>query len=367
MERKVVVHLKKLVGLACAAAFAGCAIAPAAAAARPMRNAGASTSYTIAGIGSTLIAPLEAEWAQAWDNSSHNTVTYNSAGSGPGYTAIANGQADFGASDAPLASFNGSPPCNTCVQMPWGLTAVGVTFNINNFHVHSLHLTGPVLANIYLGKITNWDNSAIKHLNPKVNLPNLPIQVFYRSGGSGDSYAYTCYLTKVSTAFKNRVGCTTTYPTSGVPGTAESGNSGMAAAVQANNGGIAYVAVAYLANDGLPAAGVKNAAGNYELPNLSPIEAAAASVKHVPPSNSIPIVDPPKSDKFAYPISTFTYVIVPTAGGNRFGGVPGSVIKQFIYYAIHGGQAFANALDFAHLPKIVVNASDHTLGQVSNS
>jgi phosphate transport system substrate-binding protein len=352
--------------LACAAAFAGCALTPATAAARPNVSSGAgATSYTIAGIGSTLIAPLEAEWASAWDNASHNTVTYNSAGSGPGYTAIANGQADFGASDAPLGSYNNTPPCTSCVQIPWGLTAVGVSFHING--IHSLHLTGPVLANIYLGKITNWDNSAIKKLNPKTKLPSLPIQVFYRSGGSGDSYAFTCYLSDVSTSFKNKVGCTTTYPTSGVPGTAESGNSGMAAAVQANNGGIAYVAVAYLANDGLPAAGIKNRGGNFEVPNLNQIEAAAAVVHHVPSNNQVTILNPPKSAKNAYPISTFTYVIVPTNGGSRFGGAPGSVIKQFIYYALHGGQQFAAALDFAHLPKVVLNAATNTLKQISNS
>jgi phosphate ABC transporter phosphate-binding protein len=329
-----------------------------------MRSDGASTTYTISGAGSTLIAPLEAEWAAQWDHASNNTVTYNAVGSGPGYTAIANNQVDFAGSDAPLSSF-ASPPCNTCVQIPWGLTAVGISFHINK--IHTLRMTGSVLAKIYLGSIRNWDSSAIKALNPRTNLPNLPIQVFYRSGGSGDSYGFTCYLAKVSTSFKSHVGCTTTFPTSNPVGTAESGNSGMAAAVQNNNGGIVYIAVSYLANANLPAMELKNAAGNFEFPNLGPIENAASSVHTVPSNNQLTIVDPPKSAKSAYPISTFTYVILPTKGGSRFNNVPGAPIKQFILYAITGGQQFAANLDFAHLPGIVLTADKRTLKKVSNS
>ena len=163
-----------------------------------MVGARASTSYTIAGAGSTLVAPIEQEWASQWDNASHNTVTYNADGSGTGYGLLANNQVDFAGSDAPLSAY--SQACNTCVQIPWGLTATGVSFNINNGRVKSLRLTGPVIANIYLGHITNWDNSAIKHLNPHTNLPNLPIQVFWRNDASGDSFAFTSYLSRVSSA-----------------------------------------------------------------------------------------------------------------------------------------------------------------------
>ena len=327
-----------------------------------MQNAGASTTYTIAGAGSTLVAPIEAEWASSWDNSSHNTVTYNAVGSGTGFNEIAANQVDFGASDAPMSAY--SAKCNGCVQIPWGLSATGVSFNINNGKVHSLHLTGTVLANIYLGKITNWDDPAIKSLNPKTSLPNLPISVFWRNDASGDSYAFTRYLSDVSSTFNSKVGASTqpTFPV----GTGAHGNGAMASAVQQNNGAIAYVAVSYLANDGLPAAAIKNAGGNYEVPNLNQIEAAAAVVHNVPSNNQLTIVDPPKSAKTAYVISTFTYVMLP-ASPPRFQNVPGSVIKQFIYYALTGGQQFAAALDFAHLPSIVLSAAKHTLGQVSNS
>ena len=350
--------------MACATAFVGCAFIPTAASASRLRSAtGASTTYTIAGAGSTLVAPIEAEWASTWDNSSHNTVTYNADGSGTGYGLMASGQVDFAGSDAPLSAYQSS--CSpTCVQIPWGLTATGVSFNINNGKVKSLHLTGSVLASIYLGHITNWDNSAIKKLNPHTNLPNLPISVFWRNDASGDSFAFTSYLSKVSSAFKNQVGATVT-PTFPV-GTGAHGNGAMASAVQANNGAIAYVAVSYLANDGLPAAGIKNAAGNYEVPNLNQIEAAAAIVHSVPANNQLTIVDPPKSAKNAYVISTFTYVMLPPSG-SRFGGVPGAPIKQFIYYALHGGQQFAAALDFAHLPSVVLSKDNSTLNSISNN
>ena len=355
-------HFKRLVGLACAGALAGCVFIPTAASADAARSAGGASGakYTIQGAGSTLVAPLEAEWASAWDNATGNTVSYNPVGSGTGYSDIANGQVDFGASDAPLSAYS-SPSCQGCVQIPWGLTATGVSFNINNLGVSHLHLSGTVLANIYLGKITYWDNAAIRGLNKGVSLPHLKIAVFWRSDASGDSYAFTQYLSDVSSNFNHQVG-PSTQPSFPV-GTGAHGNGAMASAVQSTNGAIAYVAVSYLANDNLPAAGVKNAAGRFEVPNLGPIEAAAAVVHSVPANNQLTIVDPPASARSAYPISTFTYVMLPTSG-SRFGGVPAAPIKQFIYYALHGGQQFTESLDFAPLPKIVLNAADNTLGKI---
>lgn len=354
-------HLKRFAGLTCAAALAGCAFIPSAASAEAASSASkAATTYTIQGAGSTLIAPLEAEWAAAWDNSTGNTVTYNPVGSGTGYQDIANGLVDFGASDAPLSAYS-SPSCQNCVQIPWGLTATGVSFNINNGAISHLHLIGTVLAKIYLGQITFWDNAQIKSLNPGVSLPHLKIAVFWRSDASGDSFAFTKYLSDVSHSFNSRVGASTqpSFPV----GTGAHGNGAMAQAVQNTNGGIAYVAVSYLANARLPAAAIRNAGGNYEVPNLGPIEAAAAVVHSVPSNNELTIVDPPASAKSAYPISTFTYVMLPTSG-SRAGGVPAAPIKQFINYALNGGQQFAASLDFAHLPKIVLNAALSTLGRV---
>jgi phosphate transport system substrate-binding protein len=240
--------------------------------------------------------------------------------------------------------------------MPWALSATGITFNLGS-SITSLRLTGTVLANIYLGNITNWNNSQIRALNPGVNLPNEKIAVFWRSDASGDSYAFTRYESDVNSAFHTQIGATTqpNFPV----GTGAHGNSGMVSAVQQTPGAIAYVAVSYLINAGLPAAGIRNAAGNFKVPNLSNIESAASGITAVPANNQLTIVNPPKSEPNAYVMATFTYVIV-----HRNMPSP-NPLKAFINYAIHGGQAFGPSLDFAALPTVVVNADVSTLNHIT--
>jgi phosphate ABC transporter phosphate-binding protein len=335
--------------LACAAVLAGAAFGP--------TVATSAASVTIAGAGSTLVAPLEAEWATAWDNATGNTVTYNPVGSGTGYQELAQNLVDFGASDAPLSAYS-SPTCSGCVQMPWAVSATGITFNINNGGISSLRLTGGVLANIYTGHITHWDNSSIRALNPGVHLPHLAISVFWRSDASGDSFAFTRYESDISGTFHHQIGATTT-PSFPV-GTGAHGNSGMVSAVQSTNGAIAYVAVSYLINAGLPAAAIRNAAGKFEVPNLSAIQAAANTVHTVPANNELTIVNPPPSAPKAYVISTFTYAMVHQTGNSH-----PTQMKQFIYYALNGGQQFGPSLDFAVLPSIVRSASVKTLNRIS--
>jgi phosphate transport system substrate-binding protein len=331
--------------LACALLVAGCVFG---------LSSAAASAFTLSGAGSTLVAPIEAEWAAAWGQATGNTVTYNPVGSGTGYKDIAGGLVDFGASDAPLSVYS-SPPCNSCVQIPWALTATGVSFNVNG--LNHLHLTGPVIAAIYLGQITNWDSPTIKALNPGVNLPKLPISVFFRSDSSGDTYAFTRYLSDVSSAFANQVGSSTTvsFPT----GSGAKGNGGMAQALQGTNGGIAYVAVSYLISNKLPAAGIKNQGGRYVTPNLNAIEAAAKAFHYIPPSNQVTIVNPPRKAKTAYPISTYTYVMMPTNAPQ------GGLLQSFIGYALGGGQRFAPALDFAPLPAGVLATARHTLTTIN--
>jgi phosphate transport system substrate-binding protein len=302
---------------------------------------------TLNGAGSTLVAPLEAEWASAFANKTGNTVNYQAVGSGTGITDISQRLVDFGASDAPLNPTQASA-CNNCVQIPWALSATGVGFNIAGIG-HKLNLTGPVLAKIYLGQISNWNDPAIKSLNKGVNLPNLKITPIFRSDGSGDTYAFTNYLTDVSAAWKAKVNFSTSvsFPT----GVGQKGNSGVTAALESTNGGIAYIAVSYLIAHSIPGAAIKNAAGKYEYPNLKNIESAAQTVKRVPGNNELHIVDPPKSAKIAYPISTFTYAIVPH-GAKQTG-----LLKQFINYDLTTGQHFGAALDFAPIPKVVLTAA----------
>jgi len=331
--------------LTCAALFAGCVFG---------LSSAAASAATLTGAGSTLVAPIEAEWAAAWGQTTGNQVNYSAVGSGTGYKDIAGGLVDFGASDAPLSVYS-SPQCNSCVQIPWALTATGMSFHING--LNHLHLTGPVIAQIYLGQITNWSSPAIKAVNPGVKLPNLPISVFFRSDGSGDTYAFTRYLSDVSGSFNSKVGSSTTvsFPV----GSGANGNGGMATALQGTNGGIAYIAVSYLISNRLPAVAIKNAGGRYVTPNLQAIEAAAKVVHNVPANNQVTIVNPPKSAKSAYPISTFTYLIVPTNAPQ------GPLLRSFIGYALGGGQRFAPALDFAALPAGVLAAARRTLNTIN--
>jgi phosphate transport system substrate-binding protein len=308
--------------------------------------AASATSGTLNGAGSTLVAPLEAEWASAFNSKTGNTVNYNPVGSGTGIADISSGTVDFGASDAPLSASQAAG-CHTCIQIPWALSATGVGYNVPGAG-RKLHLTGPLLAGIYLGQISNWNDSRIAKVNKGVHLPNLKITPVFRSDGSGDTYAFTNYLTQISGAWKNKVGLGTSvsFPT----GASGKGNSGVTAVLQGTPGSVAYIAVSYLIAHQLPAIAIQNRAGKFEYPNLSNIENAAAVVKHVPGNGALSIVNSPKSAKIAYPISTFTYVIAPTTAPQ------GGLLKSFVQYALGAGHAFGTNLDFAPLPKVVVQA-----------
>jgi phosphate transport system substrate-binding protein len=318
--------------------------------------AGGSAATALNGDGSTLVAPIEAEWASAWAQSTGQpTPTYQAVGSGQGLHDIGAKLVDFAGSDAPLSA--STTPCNGCAQLPWALSATGVTYNVPG--VRKLHLNGSVLAGIYLGRIKTWSDPTIRALNKGLgdHFPNQNITVVYRSDGSGDSYAFTDYLSSVSGTWARQVGRGTkpAFPT----GVGAKGNSGMVTAVQATSGSIAYVAVSYLIAHRMPAAAIKNAAGNYELPNLRNISNAASNA-HFLPGNEVHIVNPPRRDGIAYPISTFTYVIVqPT---DPFGN--GAALRSFISYAVTGGQAFGPRIDFVPLPQAIRSRVRGALGSI---
>ena len=337
---------KGMLRLALAAVAAGCAFVPAATA----------SAVTLTGGGSTLVAPLEAEWASAWDSSTGNTVTYASNGSTFGENGAANGSLNFGGSDAPLSVYT-AVPCTGCVMIPWALSATGVAYNVNG--VSHLKLTGGILDGIYSGHIRYWDDSAIKRINSGANLPHSRIAVFYRSDGSGDSYAFSNFLSHyngdplgpATTAFHPPAG-------SGAPK-----NSGMVSAVQNTPDSIAYIAVSYIINAGLPAAQVYNRAHRYQFPNLGNIEAAAQSVGSLPSNWKTNGIDLTYTNgRSAYPISTFTYAIAPAKGHLNHSQIV--ALRKFIYYALHGGQQFAASLDFAKLPTQVLNAADNQIGNI---
>jgi phosphate transport system substrate-binding protein len=310
---------------------------------------------SLSGAGSTLVAPLETDWNTGWQSATGSSVTYSPVGSAAGITDVSQRLVDFGASDAPLTPAQ-ETACNHCVQIPWALSATAVGFHLTG--ITTLKLSSKVLAAIYLGQITNWNNAQIKALNQGVTLPNRKITVIFRSDGSGDTYAFTQFLSAVSHTWASKYGSGTTVPFP--TGVGEKGNGGVTTLLTNTNGAIAYVAASYLLGfGGLGAAAVENAAGKFEYPNLKNIASAAASVHSIPANNALPIVNPPKSAKIAYPISTFSYVIVPQNTSKK------SLLTSWIAYALTTGQLFGAKLDFPPIPSIVLARAQSTLASLT--
>lgn len=316
----------------------------------------AASAYSLTGAGSTLIAPLEALWANEFERKYGDTLTYAAVGSGTGIAQISARAVDFGASDAPLTPAQASG-CKECIQIPWALSATGIAFNVPG--VRRLKLTGPVVANIYLGKITNWNSAAIAKLNKGVKLPNLAITPVFRSDGSGDTYAFTDYLSRISSQWRREVGTATTV--SFKAGVGGKGNQGVTAVVSSTSGAIGYISASYIIAHGLQAAALQNAAGKFVYPNIKNIANAGSSVTRVPANNEMHIVNPPAKYKLAYPLSTFTYCIVPKGAPQKAG------LASWIYYAMTGGQAFGAALDFAPIPRVVLNAGIKSVRELQKS
>jgi phosphate transport system substrate-binding protein len=313
----------------------------------------AASAAGLTGAGSTLVAPLMANWISNFEIKEGIPVKYSAVGSGTGIAQITARTVDFGASDAPLTPEQAAA-CNGCVQIPWALSATGVGFNIPG--VKKLNLTGKVLAGIYFGKITKWNDPKIKQINPKAKLPGLTITPVFRSDGSGDTYAFTNYLSKISPAWRSEVGYATTVGFKA--GVGAKGNAGVTATVTKTPGAIGYISAYYLIAAGVHAAAIQNKAGNYELPNIPNISSAASTVKSVSSSNTVLITNPPKKAKIAYPISTFTYAIVPHNAPQK------QFLAQFANYCLTVGQKYGAALDFAPLPKVVKQAGLRAVGSL---
>jgi phosphate transport system substrate-binding protein len=311
-------------------------------------------SKVLVGAGSTLVAPLLAQWSNDYAKKTGVTITYGAIGSGGGIAQITAKTVDFGASDAPFTPDQASA-CKDCVQLPWALGATLASYNLKGAPA-KLKLSGPVLADIFLGKITHWNDPAIAKLNPGATLPSTAITPVYRSDGSGDTYAFTDYLSKVSPEWKSSRGVSTqvNFP-KGIGG---KGNDGVAAVVGRTDGAIGYLGISYVFGNNLHYALIRNAAGNYPVPGPATITAAADSVKTIPADNAISLTNPPASAPAAYPISTFTYVLFPTTSGKA------SALRDFITYAIGPGQKLGAKLQFAPLPAHVVAADKKTLAKL---
>jgi phosphate transport system substrate-binding protein len=215
-----------------------------------------------------------------------------------------------------------------------------------------------VLARIYLGQIKKWNDPAIKSLNPKVNLPATDITPVYRSDNSGTTYNFTDYLATVSPDWKTKIGrgVNANWPA----GQGGRGSSGVAGVVSNTQGALGYADVAFALKNRLHFMALRNSSGVYTTPGLRGINAAASTVKAVPASNEMHIVNPPRGDKLAYPICTFTYVILPTKTSKA------ADLRKFVFYAVNPtqGQKLGPKLLFAPLPRVVLVAAEKTLKKV---
>ncbi|HUN77705.1 MAG TPA: phosphate ABC transporter substrate-binding protein PstS [Solirubrobacteraceae bacterium] len=313
------------------------------------------SSTTLVGAGSTLVAPLVSEWQPEYDKKAEVAVTYGAIGSGGGIAQITARTVDFGASDAPLTE-DQFKEAKGVVQIPWALAATVVAYHVEGVP-NQLKLTGPVLAEIYEGKIKAWNDPAIAKLNPGVSLPSTAITPIHRSDGSGDTFAFTNYLSHISPEWSSKYGHATqvNFPV----GVGAKGNSGVGGALTSTNGSIGYIAIAYVLQNKFDYALVQNAAGKYPVPGIPSISAAAATLASVPANNEVSIVDPPASAPGAYPISTFTYALVPESAPKA------STLKPFLKWAINEGQSFGAKLEFAPLPAKVVSADEATIEKIS--
>jgi phosphate transport system substrate-binding protein len=300
------------------------------ASARPARQA----DVPISGSGSSLVNPLVQQFIPAVGSAFAYTLSYASVGSGTGIANIIARTYDFGASDAPLTATQ-AQQCNSCIEIPWALSATTLSYNITGIP-NQIHLDGPTIVGIFTGTITNWNDPAIAKLNPKITFPNLAITPVHRSDGSGDTYAFTDYLASQSSAFANSSGApaTTVNWPPGI-GTAASGNAGIAGVVNSTPGAIGYMSAAYTLPNHLKVAAIENAAGGFATPGLRGIAAAAAAFPNPTSSANgveMHIVNPPKSaGKLAYPISTYTYIIVPAQSAKA------TEIRKLIFWVLTVG------------------------------
>ena len=247
--------------------------------------------------------------------------------------------------------------CHGCVQIPWAFSATSIPYNVSGVG-YGLKLTGPILANIYLGHIKKWNDKRIRAINKGVNLPDENIVPIYRSDGSGTSFNFTDYLSHVSKEWKSKIGKGTqpAFPT----GVGARGSSGVAAKLGSTPGGITYVDIAYAYKNHYKIAKIQNRAGKFVLPTVKSLKAVADRVTKVPKNNAVSVVDPPKSIPTGYSICTFTWVIVPLQTSKA------PDLKQLIDWAVTKGQKYGltPGLLFLPLPKVVVRAARKTTARL---
>ena len=315
----------------------------------------ATKAGTLSGAGATFPFPLISQWQKDYESKTGTNINYNPIGSGGGIAAITARTVDFGASDAPLTP-DQFAACKGCVQIPWVLSSTSIIYNLPSAP-NNLKLTGPIIANIYLGKITPWNDPAIKEINPRVNLPSTKITPVCRSDGSGTTYNFTDYLARSARSSSRR--SATRRPVNFPAGVGGRGSSGVAGVVKNTEGGIGYVDIAYaLANKIKFASRAELAQASSSRPACARSRRPRPRCTPVPANNEMHIVNPPKTAPLAYPICTFSYVLLPTKTDKA------PELRKFVFYALTQGQKFGPKLLFVPVPNVVLFASEKTLKQV---
>ncbi|MDQ6827370.1 MAG: phosphate ABC transporter substrate-binding protein PstS [Gemmatimonadota bacterium] len=322
-------------------------------------GATAAAAQDLTGAGATFPNPLYTKWFSDYAAKTGVKINYQSIGSGGGIRQLTEGTVDFGASDAPMSDAEIAKLKGPVMHIPTVLGAVVITYNLPDVKTQ-LKLTGDVIADIFLGKITKWNDARIVALNKGVSLPSTDILVVHRSDGSGTTYIFSDYLAAVSQTWATAPGKgkELQWPV----GLGGKGNEGVAGQVKQLPGAIGYVELAYAKQNKLAYASLKNADGEFVEPTLESVTAAAAAAAAKLPANTdyrISIVN--AAGKGAYPISSFTYLLVYV---NQPDADKGKKLVDFIRWALVEGEKSAGALDYAPLPASMVTMLHKRLAEI---
>jgi phosphate transport system substrate-binding protein len=296
------------------------------------------------GAGATFPYPIYSKWFSEFQKSNGVQINYQSIGSGGGIRQLQSGTVDFGASDMPLNDDQLKQMGKPIIQFPTVLGSVVPAYNVPGVSTE-LKFTPETLAGIYLGKITKWNDKALTSVNPGVKLPDQGIVVVHRSDGSGTTFVWTDYLSKISPEWKSSVGANTSvkWPV----GLGGKGNEGVAGTIRQQPGAIGYIELIYALQNKIEFGVVKNAAGNFVKASLDTTSKAAAGTK-VPPDFRVSITNAPGKD--AYPIASFTYLLVPTQWQDQ--GKKTAMVN-FLNWMLDKGEPMVTGLDYASIPKQV--------------
>jgi phosphate transport system substrate-binding protein len=309
------------------------------------------------GAGATFPYPMYSKWFSEY-NKLHPDVqiNYQSIGSGGGIRQVLNGTVDFGASDGPMTDEQLKEAKTKILHIPTVLGADVPAYNVPGIS-GEIKFTPEALAGIFLGTIQNWNDPALTKVNPGVNFPNQQIIVIHRSDGSGTTYIFTDYLSKVSKEWEAAAGKGTSvkWPV----GLGGKGNEGVAGQIRQLQGSIGYIELIYAVENKITYGSVRNAAGNFVKASLDGVTEAAASVKTMPADFRVSITNAP--GKTAYPISSFTWLLIPAQAKDPN---KGKIIVDFLDWMVNDGQKMTSQLSYAPLPASVVEKVKATIKQI---